>query len=257
MRIKLLTLNIEHGGKLFDNIVRLVEEQEPDIVLFQEVYDSNLEERERRFRAFTEFGDVFKDRLPFKAFQSACFFVTEIDEGAEHGNALYSKFEIISNTKTELSVPYTVVDEKGVDDYSIHPAITQNVELAIGSQKLFIYNIHGLWGRDGLDSAPRAEMAHRIASSIDGKSNVILAGDTNFVMDAVETVKILEEAGVKNIFGKDLVSTFNMKYKTNPGYATAAVDMIMIGKGIRILEKECLQADVSDHFPLIATFELI
>jgi len=257
MRIKLLTLNIEHGGKLFDNIVRLIEEQDPDIVLFQEVYDSNLQDRERRFRAFSEFGSIFKEKLPFKAFQSSCFFITEIDEGAEHGNCIYSKFEIKSNTKTELSVPYTIVDEKGTDDYSIHPAITQNLELIVDNQKLYVYNIHGVWGRDGLDSAARIEMAKRIASKIKGKTNVILAGDTNFTMDAKKTVQILEDAGVENIFGESLISTFNMKYKNNPGYATAAVDMIFTGKGIKIIEKECLDADVSDHFPLTATFESI
>ncbi len=179
MRIKLLTLNIEHGGKLFDNIVRLIEEQDPDIVLFQEVYDSNLQDRERRFRAFSEFGSIFKEKLPFKAFQSSCFFITEIDEGAEHGNCIYSKFEIKSNTKTELSVPYTIVDEKGTADYSIHPAITQNLELIVDNQKLYVYNIHGVWGRDGLDSAARIEMAKRtlatdfkddiLAESMDGK----------------------------------------------------------------------------------------
>jgi endonuclease/exonuclease/phosphatase (EEP) superfamily protein YafD len=72
-----------------------------------------------------------------------------------------------------------------------------------------------------------------------------------------KTVQILEDAGVENIFGESLISTFNMKYKNNPGYATAAVDMIFTGKGIHIVEKECLDADVSDHFPLTAIFELI
>jgi endonuclease/exonuclease/phosphatase family metal-dependent hydrolase len=53
------------------------------------------------------------------------------------------------------------------------------------------------------------------------------------------------------VFGEELKTTFNMKHKDNPGYATAAVDMMFISPDIKVSEKACPEVDVSDHLPLV------
>jgi endonuclease/exonuclease/phosphatase family metal-dependent hydrolase len=97
-------------------------------------------------------------------------------------------------------------------------------------------------------------MSVTISDAIADQSNVILAGDTN----ARPTNKaILEiEAHLKSVFGKELQTSFNMRRKDNPGYATSCVGMIFVSPNIKILEKPCPDIDISDHLPLIATLDV-
>ena len=103
-------------------------------------------------------------------------------------------------------------------------------------------------------SEARRKMSDTIIKNIQGKDNVILAGDTN----AKPTNKAMRavEDHLTNVFGNDLTTTFNMRRKENPGYATAVVDLMYVSPNIRILDKVCPAVDISDHLPLIATFEI-
>lgn len=256
MKIKFITLNILHGGVYFDNVVKFIHDEKPDIIVLQEVYESKNEMLEKRFRTFEEFGMIFKEDLPYSAFQSAFFNITEIEEGAEHGNAVFSKFEITKNEKVEINAPYAIVDETGMTDYSHFPSVLQCVEIQTPEKKLNVFNLHGIWGFDGEDNPKRIEMAHTIARMIEGKENVILAGDTNFTPKATDTIRIIENAHVKSIFGDELMSTFNMAHKDDEAYATASVDMIFVSPTIQVIKKELSDADVSDHRALIAILEI-
>jgi endonuclease/exonuclease/phosphatase family metal-dependent hydrolase len=64
------------------------------------------------------------------------------------------------------------------------------------------------------------------------------------------------EQYLTSVFGNNLKSTFNMRRKDNPGYATAAVDMLFVSPNIRIVNSECSDVDISDHLPVIATLEV-
>jgi endonuclease/exonuclease/phosphatase family metal-dependent hydrolase len=64
------------------------------------------------------------------------------------------------------------------------------------------------------------------------------------------------ENSLLSVFGNSLATTFNMSQKTNPGYATAAVDMLFISREIKVTSSECPQVNISDHLPLIATLEV-
>ena len=257
MNIKFLTLNIEHGGKFFEKIVDFVRNESPDAIAFQEVFDSKEEESEKRFRTYEEFKIAFSDLLPFSDFQSSCFFINEdFEKGAEYGNAIFSKHEIVECGKTILNAPYGVVDERGISDYSWEPCPLQYARLSVEGRDLNIYNLHGVWGFDGVDNERRIRMAEGIADQMRDRKNLILAGDTNFTKSAFKTIEIIESSGVKSVFGDSLKSTFNMRHKTDPGYATSAVDMIFVSTELKVIDKKLLEVDVSDHFPLMATIEL-
>ena len=58
------------------------------------------------------------------------------------------------------------------------------------------------------------------------------------------------------MFKDELKTTFNMKRKTDPGYAAAVVDMIFISKNIEVISHDCPQVDISDHLPLVCKFNI-
>jgi endonuclease/exonuclease/phosphatase family metal-dependent hydrolase len=64
------------------------------------------------------------------------------------------------------------------------------------------------------------------------------------------------EKKLKNVFKDELRSTFNMRHKQNPGYASAVVDMIFVSPDLKISKHYASDADVSDHIPLIIEIEV-
>jgi endonuclease/exonuclease/phosphatase family metal-dependent hydrolase len=63
------------------------------------------------------------------------------------------------------------------------------------------------------------------------------------------------EEHLTSVFGNSLTTTFNMRRKENPGYATAAVDLMYISNDLRVTGKDCPDVDISDHLPLVVTLE--
>ena len=97
-------------------------------------------------------------------------------------------------------------------------------------------------------------MSKIIRDQIKDKENVILAGDFNVRPDT-KTIHNIEKV-LKNVFKDELVTTFNMKRKTNPGYATAVVDMIFISHNTAVVSHSCPPVDISDHLPLVCEFNI-
>ena len=252
MKIKFITLNIWHGGVLFQNVVDFLKKERPDILCIQEVYDSHDKTLEKRFRAMEEFQKEF-EWLPYSKFAP-----TVIDRAtkAPWGNAVLSKFEITYSQNHMFNLPIVEKDMPIVEDpmAAETPQGMLETKILIGEKEVLVCSLHGVWDRHGGDTSVRLEMEKVIAETVKGKETVILAGDTNFNPDT-EIARRIEKYLV-SVFGQSLPSTFNMKHKTKPGYATAAVDMIFVSKNIKVLNRNCPDVDVSDHLPLVVDLEI-
>jgi endonuclease/exonuclease/phosphatase (EEP) superfamily protein YafD len=97
-------------------------------------------------------------------------------------------------------------------------------------------------------------MSNVLIELVKNKERVILGGDTNAKPTNKSMINL--ENSLLSVFGNNLATTFNMSQKTDPGYATAAVDMLFISHEIKVISSECPQVNISDHLPLIATLEL-
>jgi len=253
MRIKFLNLNIWLGGKLFDNTLEFIKKEDPNILILQEVYDSKDQELERRFRTM----EILRKELgfPHNFFSSACY---KIMDGAklESGNAIFSKFPIASKETLFFDVSYgekpTFEDPDG--DYTYTPRNMQHAEIDLGSNKLNVFNLQGIWGFDPEDNERRLKTSEDIIKAIKNEENVILAGDFN-VSENSKSIGNIEKY-LKNIFKNELKSSFNLKQKTNPIFADLVVDFIFTSKNLQIVDHYCPQVDVSDHLPLVCVFEI-
>lgn len=251
MEIKVLQLNVWNGGKLWDNLEQFLREQMPDIAFFQEVFGGSAPNLPRRYRTLEEFKKIFPGY--FHHFAPSFGDIDEVGT-FDRGNAIFSKFPITHSDITFFDVPYKVFEEQKQRSFEFTPRALEHCVVEADGITLNLFNHHGIWGEDGLDNARRLEMGRVIARQIQGKENVILAGDFNLGPDT-ETVKIIEKE-VASVFGTSLVSTFNMRHKDKPGFAVAAVDMMFVAPNIEILSKKCLNVDVSDHLPLLVTLEI-
>lgn len=252
MKIKLITLNIWQGGLLFDNAVEFIKKEKPDILCLQEVYDSHNQDLDLRLRTIEE----LQARMPWLPYSAFAPTVIDSTTKAPWGSAVFSKFEIAENKRHLFDLPFTEHDLMLIEPYYIEKTPYGMIEtkIKIGERGIYVFSLHGVWGTHGGDTKRRFEMEKVISNAVKGKETVILAGDTNFNPDTQVARKI--ENYLISVFGTSLKSTFNMKHKQNPGFATAVVDMIFVSENIKVLSRNCPDVDVSDHLPLAVELEI-
>ena len=251
--IKFVTLNLWLGGILFDDAITFLKAQDADIVVLQEVYngtDATLDKQYRSMQVLEEeLGYAYNDFVAdFKD-------LDRTDGKAQRGNAILSKFPIVQRDAIFFDQPYSETYRDLPGHYHECPRDLQHVILKTPTGELDVFNIQGVWDLDGDNySTQRRHMSEVVIEAIKDKKNVILAGDTNAKPTNQAIVEI--ERYLHNVFGHSLTTSFNMRRKDNPGYATAVVDMIFVSPHIVVRDPVCHDVDISDHLPLSASLEI-
>lgn len=251
MRFKFVTLNLWRGGVLFNQIIKFIKKENPDILALQEVYDGKDKKLDKQYQTI----EIFKKQLSYKYFFFSPAFLDHRKIGTlEQGNAIFSRYPIISTNAIFYDVPYGDFNEESSLDFSTVPRNFQHAVISLENTNFNVFNTQGIWGFDGKDNKKRLKMSQIIVREIINKKQVILAGDFN-VLPNTKTVKNIEKH-LNNVFANELKTTFNTKRKDKGDYATSAVDMIFVSRDIKILTHYCPPVDISDHLPLICLLEV-
>lgn len=253
-QLKIINLNVWIGGKLFDPMLDFLNNEKADIVLLQEVYNSQDPSLERRYRTF----EVLKEQLGYEYGAFAPAFLEEMGEQSfEQGNAILSVFPLTEVSTTWYDVPYgTRIDDW--EHFHVTPRCLQHVVADIDGKSFHLLNTQGIWGEDGGDNERRLKMAEQIVTEVSDHSPLLLAGDFNVRYQTEAIAKI--EKKLTNVFKDDVKTTFNLKQKDLekfPGFADAAVDGIFVTPDIKIIEKRVPDVDVSDHMPMVVEVEIL
>lgn len=250
--MKIISLNVWDGGRLFDGIESFLCEQQADVLMLQEVYSAVDPKLDRRFRTI----DALQATLDYPYVDFAPAMIDAMPEGKiESGNAILSRFPIVQRQVHFLNEPFQPGRECRPDDVSSYPTIPRNVQhvtVSANGTSINLFNVHGVWDLNGDNYSPqRQQMSRIIIQAFSGLPNVILAGDTN----ARPTNKAIRDISMHllSVFGVELQTTFNMRRKDDPGYASASVDMMFVSPNITVSAKSCPDVDISDHLPLVAT----
>lgn len=248
---KLININLWKGGILFDDLVEYIKHEDPDILTCQEVYNGEDLQTPKNYRTIQEFNRIF----PEYNYSFAPAFKEIVEYGKiENGNAVFTRFEIVNSEIYFYDVPYCEEDESKTTDFSRQPRNLQYAELSLNGKALHLFNTQGIWGFDGLDNQRRLEMADTIIDIINNKHSAILCGDLNVDQNTKTIAKI--EKKLKNVFSRELQSTFNLEIKKKEGFSKAVVDMIFVGQDIKVLNHYCSSVSISDHLPLVANLQI-
>lgn len=251
MRIKFLTVNILHGGEVWEPLVEFLKKESADIVVMQEVNNSPDKTLGKNYRTVSEFRKILNYK--YDSFGQNVIVSLKLED-IDQGNFILSRFPLVNQKIVFFDVPYGKFDHRDTQDFRLFPASMQNVSVQLKNKTINLYNVHGIWDFHGEDNKRRLEMSKKIISEIKNKENIILAGDFNVKYETKTIVNI--EKYLNNFFKGELKTTFNMKRKTNPGFAVSAVDMIFVSPDIKVISHSCPNVDISDHLPLIAEFEI-
>lgn len=251
MSLKLITLNIWRGGVLFENALDFLKKEDPDILALQEAYNGVDEGLSNHLKTVSQVKNLLN--FPFQTFSPAL-----LDLGPTppvmRGNATFSKFSIEFSQSIFFDKEFSKLNCEDPKYFYDVPALLQYSIINLGEKQINFFNLHGIWGEDGLDNERRDKMIELIISKIKGKTNVILAGDFNIDQYTKGVFKI--ERYLHNVFRRELKTSFNLKNKKDGGFSKAVVDMIFTSFNIKILKHYCPKVDISDHLPLVAILEI-
>lgn len=254
MQFTVVTLNIWNGGRLLDQAVEFLQEQAAELMFLQEVYHGQDPLFEARFRTVSLLQAAFPK---YHAQFAPLYLDTRAQEGPiEEGQLILSRWPLSENQGIFFDIPFGEYNQDTHPDFSHFPAMVQVATAQIDGQPIKLLNVHGPVNYDGTaDTDRRLRMRDVLLAEIDTDQPVILAGDFN-VRPETQTIRSLAQVLTPVFAEGGLTSSFNMQRKTNPGFATAAVDNIMVSEHFKIVSRECPNVDISDHLPLVSTLEL-
>lgn len=251
MQLKVISLNTWYGGKLFEQMATFLKKENADILLLQEVYNSHDTSLADNYRSFSLLPTEFD--LKYSAFAPA-FKQNFGNFRVDQGNAIVSRWPIANQNIVFYDTPYDPDYTESPLKFEYIARNLQIVDITIPDVGVVtVGNTQGIWGLDGGDSERRLHMSQVIVDTLKNKNRVILGGDFNLKPNTKTILKI--EDHFTNVFKDELTTTFNMKRKDNPGYATAVVDMAFVSPHMSIGEHYCPEVDISDHLPLIFNVE--
>lgn len=253
MKLKVVCLNLWIGGVLLGDIISFLKQQDADIVALQEVLQSNdktlpiqyrsLDGLEQLGYAYQQFAPAMIDRFPWG--------------DIPNGNAVLSKLPITAHDVTFFDKTFDPDTPRMPFDpaaFPVTPRNLQHVVIDAGGTDVHLFNLQGVWDLDGDNVSPqRQKMSDTILRETAGKQHVIVTGDTN-AKHTNPVMRKLEE-NLTNVFGDTLTTSFNMRRKSNPGYATSVVDLMYVSDDFTIVSKNCPDVDISDHLPLVVELE--
>lgn len=254
MTIQICDLNLWNGGRLFEPMLEFVRDQQADIYLLQEAYDGRRTDVDKRFQTTA----LLKQALPeYHHLFGPCYLDDRPEEGKiEDGQLIISRWPITKSEMIWFDVGYGEYSNDAITDFRQFPAGVQKAEVAVDGKHLTLLNVHGPWDLDGLaNTKRRARMAEVLLENLG--ANTIMSGDFN-CQPATDAIRAIESK-LTNVFKDMATTTFNIRRKDLekfPGYASAVVDFMFVSPNINIVNKEIIDADVSDHLPLVATLEL-
>jgi len=251
MTLKVISLNV-WAGRLLPAVVEFLKEQSADVVLLQEVTNADDESLGDHHRIFNS----LQRQLGYEYDNYAHNFNYKLPEGiVPEGNVILSKLPIKQISNCYFVEPNKEYYQDIPEDWPIVPRILQQVELESEKGPINVINVHGVWDLDGdRDSPERHKMVQAIVERSENQPRTIVGGDTN-AKSSNPVWRELENQ-LKPVFGPELKTTFNMRHKDNPGYASAPVDLIFVSPDINILERTAPDVDISDHLPLVVTLEI-
>lgn len=253
MAIKFVSLNMWDGGVLMEELLHFLKQEDADIIALQEVYNGTAPHLPARHRSL----QTLLAHLPHTHHRFVADYLEKDSRGARYqrGNAILSKFPITKDGAVFYDKPYSEDYIDSTENNHNLPRHIQHALIHTPDALLDVFNIHGVWDLDGDNfGVGRQKMSQAMLDSIKDKQNVILAGDTN-ARPSNQAIKNLHPH-LKDVFAGDLKTTFNMRRKDHPGYASSVVDMIFTSHHAKVISKRCPQTDISDHLPLVATLAL-
>ena len=256
MRLKVVNLNTWIGGQhTWDNIASYLSAESPDVIFLQEVVESGGLLSKHYFNTSSSLKKLLD--YPYADFEPQFVVRNKYTDGEflPMGVSILSKFPLKNRKAFWFEGDHaSKVDLLGDFDISNFPRCLLHCELEVGGSLCNVISLQGVWAKTHTETPKQLNMSEKIKDYIKDLPNVIMTGDFN-VNEGTQSIQNIEGILV-NIFKGERISSFNMKHKSNPGFASAIVDFIFSSPNLKVVEHYTSSCDVSDHQSQVVVFEL-
>ncbi|MFO0743438.1 MAG: endonuclease/exonuclease/phosphatase family protein [Candidatus Paceibacterota bacterium] len=241
--LKIISLNV-WGGQVDGILDFFKNNSDVDIFCLQEVYDGGYEYEkdffeDSKYKNFNLLNDI-KNQLPDFNF----YFKPHLID--HYGLAIFVKKDIEILKEGE----YFVHKEKGYVSEDHIGQHAKNIQYITFKSKENIFNIcnfHGIWTGTGKgDTEDRIKQSENIVNFLKTlEGEIVLCGDFNLNPDT-ESVKIIEDFGLKNLIKENNISTTRTSLyprRENSPFA----DYTFVSNNVEVKSFEIMSDEVSDH----------
>lgn len=261
--MKLISLNT-WGGKIFEPLINFLKDQSSitDVFCLQEIFDTTSAVKQYNGIRANLLDEIKKVLTDFQVF----YFKTLIGYDDEtnrvvfnltHGPAIFIKKNIQVNSHQNFFIYRPKSLKQLRPDSSNLATPLQYVSFYVSGKKFLIFNFHGTpFPQPKKDTNKRLEQSNKIKQIMESlQGSKILVGDFNLSKNT-KSIKILEEDM------KNLIKEFKIK-KTRSNLSPffeksnfqKFADYTFVTPDIKVLNFQVLEAEISDHLPMILGFE--
>lgn len=245
--LKLICLNIG-GGKLQQPLLGFLNRYSHSVEVFclQEVFDKGKSTREVYHGAPMDIFEQISKVLP----NHVGYFAPSQDK--EEGIATFVDQSLQVEDIGDIFV-YRSKNAMENNDSKTLGRNLQYVQIARGSRRFLVANLHGLWNGQGkTDTQERIAQSLKVRGFLDGVDYPkILCGDFN-LLPGTKSLALLEY-GMTNLISRyGITSTRTSCYPETERYA----DYVLVSPEVKVKSFKVLPDEVSDHSPLELEFAL-
>ncbi|MBI2640839.1 MAG: endonuclease/exonuclease/phosphatase family protein [Candidatus Sungbacteria bacterium] len=262
--MKLISLNI-WGGRAYDPLMDFIKKsaKDTDIFCFQEVFSSPAKVKVSRNTYVNILADLVVVLDGYNLFwgpkQDGFDNAGPVDFEVTEGSATFIKKYITAESYDN----FFICGERNSASRDVStkcypfPASMLCTRINTGGKRYVIGNVYGFpYPGTKLDTPERLEQSRKIKKVLENDTGEkILCGDLN-LMPGTESIKMLE-GNMENLIKKYKVMT--TRSRINPYFGTSEeqkfADYTFVSPGIRVKDFQVPDISVSDHLPMILSFE--
>jgi endonuclease/exonuclease/phosphatase family metal-dependent hydrolase len=262
--MKLLNINI---GIKIDNskkIADFVKKVDADLVAIQEIIRHLEKTVKRKFRSKEDIEKRLGDLYPYKFF-GPLWVARAINEGdkiivdfggeVEQGNEILTKYPIIEATNEHYYKSYSYALDWSNWKNEDHGRALQVVELSVGSKRLQVLNLHGIWMKDKRgDERTLRQCRYVIDAARKKHLPTIITGDFNLFPET-ESIQLINKE-FRNLIEEYKIETTRPDFMDELEEGRNVVDYIFVSDEIKVGDFKVMDTDISDHLPMLLEFEI-
>lgn len=247
--MKLMQLNIWRG-KLNNQIAKLVQAEQPDVICMQEVFgepDAVISNPDRMFESLELIAEA--GGFDYKFF-APIYSTTYSGRSIRYGNAIVSKYPLLEQETVFTRGEF--IENLDVSAEFASPYNLQLARLEVGPVSVTIANHHGYWLTNPMGDQTSVDSMELVANRLKRVTGpLVLAGDLN-VIPASPAMRVFDG------FLEDLTATHNLKTTLSEFGKVPDVpcDHILVSPEVQVRNFSASDALVSDHKALLLEFEL-
>lgn len=262
--MKLLNLNIGIRLDNAEDVVRLIQEENPDFVTLQEVTRHLSDNVHAPYRSkhtieeslATQYGHSFFGPLwKSDGFKTPTSLERSFGGHIEQGNQIISKFPLLSGSNEFFHRHFEYLQDWSNWKEEDHGRAVLITIVDVDGTMLQVITVHGIWTQDKTgDARTMAECEYIVVAAKRSNLPTIIAGDFN-VLPNTESIKVMNN-NFRNLNREYDVQITRPDFTDEVEQGGGMVDYIFVNEKVEVNSFKVINTAISDHLPLILDFSL-